>query len=106
VARHARYGECVVGSVDTSEATATANPSPWDGSAEACALVRPGGSGWGPARERAFGHAGYQSSIAFADPEHDLAVAVIFHGMIPHDRQEERARETLGALYEDLGLAP
>jgi CubicO group peptidase (beta-lactamase class C family) len=65
------------------------------------------GADWfGPhASERTFGHAGFQSSVAFADPEHGLAVAIVWNGMIETERHAERARRTLAALYEDLGLA-
>lgn len=145
----------------------------WDGSAEALALCRPGGSGWGTARAlgrfyemllgggalgdarvldpdtvacltacalagvedrgfgtkldrglgfvldskaygpasawygtrgsgRAFGHGGYFSSVAFADPERELAVALAWNGVIEPERHDARLREALDALYEDL----
>lgn len=174
---HERYGGRIAPMYDASGGRPEAARWVWAGTAEGCALERPGGNGWGPARalgrfyegllsgglgpaggrvlspqtvealstrhtaglhdrtfgvpldrglgvvvdskrhgrgsdwygphcsERAFGHAGYQSSVAFADPEHGLAVAIVWNGMIPHERQEERARATLAALYEDLGLA-
>jgi CubicO group peptidase (beta-lactamase class C family) len=61
--------------------------------------------GYGPhASSRTYGHSGYQSSSAFADPEKGLAVAMVFNGTpgeVAHDR---RIREILTALYEDLGL--
>jgi len=146
----------------------------WNGSAEALALCRPGGSGWGTARAlgrfyemllaggalagarvldadtveclteralegvddrgfatkldrglgfvldskaygptsawygtrgsgRAFGHGGYFSSVGFADPERDLAVALAWNGLIEPERHDLRLREALDALYEDLG---
>lgn len=56
------------------------------------------------ASETAFGHGGSQSSIGFADPQHQLVVATIangYPGEVPHNR---RFRELLTALYEDLGL--
>ena len=55
---------------------------------------------------RAVGHSGYQSSTGFCDPEHSLAVAMVFNGCpgeVPHGL---RIRAALAALYEDLGLAP
>lgn len=62
---------------------------------------------FGPhASDRAFGHNGFQSSIAFADPDCRLVVVIIPNGAPgepPHDR---RLRATLAAVYEDLGLAP
>lgn len=51
-----------------------------------------------------FGHGGRESSIAFGDPAHDLAVAVVFNGMPGEGRHQRRMREFLSALYEDLGL--
>jgi CubicO group peptidase (beta-lactamase class C family) len=52
-----------------------------------------------------FGHSGSQSSCAFADPEHDLAVAILWNGMPGEPKHQVRQRETLSALYEDLGFA-
>lgn len=141
----------------------------WSGSAEACAVCRPGGSAWGPARElgrlyesllaggrgvlrpetiaamtsrqtsnmldevfrtpldrglgvvidskhhgaasawfgsrcspHSFGHAGYRSSVAFADPERGLAVALIFNGMCGDEAHARRVSSVLEALYEDF----
>jgi CubicO group peptidase (beta-lactamase class C family) len=53
---------------------------------------------------RAAGHGGAQSSVAFCDPEHGLAVAVVLNGMVgpAHHRRFE---SILTALYVDLGLA-
>lgn len=53
---------------------------------------------------RAAGHGGAQSSVAFCDPEHGLAVACIVNGMagIAHHRRFEAV---MTALYVDLGLA-
>jgi len=56
------------------------------------------------ASPRTFGHGGAQSSVAFADPEHGLAVALLFNGMPGEARHHVRVREVLSALYEDLGL--
>lgn len=61
--------------------------------------------GFGPyTSERAFGHGGHQSSIALADPEHGLALAVHFNGMPGESAHRLRMFETLGAVYEHLGL--
>ena len=56
------------------------------------------------ASRRAFGHSGYRSSVAFADPERGLAVALAFNGTPSNDAHERRIRTVLDALYEDLGL--
>lgn len=57
------------------------------------------------ASRRAFGHSGYRSSVAFADPEHGLAVALVFNGTPGNDAHERRIRSVLDALYDDLGLS-
>ncbi len=57
------------------------------------------------ASRRAVGHSGYRSSVAFADPEHGLAVAIVFNGTPSDEDNERRVRAVLDALYEDLGLA-
>jgi CubicO group peptidase (beta-lactamase class C family) len=57
------------------------------------------------ASPRAFGHSGRQSSTAFADPEHGLAVALVFNGMPGEEAHQRRIRPVLTALYEDLDLA-
>jgi CubicO group peptidase (beta-lactamase class C family) len=54
---------------------------------------------------RAFGHGGRQSAIAFADPEHQLVVALVFNGMPGEKEHDRRARPILSAIYEELGLA-
>ncbi len=51
-----------------------------------------------------FGHGGVQSSAAFADPTHDLAVAVAFVGMPGERIHQHRIDELLTELYEALGL--
>ena len=51
----------------------------------------------------AFGHAGYYSSVAFADPAHDLAVALAWSCLAPVDKNDARVHAALDALYEDLG---
>lgn len=57
------------------------------------------------ASRRAVGHSGYRSSVAFADPEHGLAVALVLNGTPSNQGHEKRVRLILDALYEDLGLA-
>jgi len=51
-----------------------------------------------------FGHGGMQSSAAFADPAHGLAVAAVFTGMPGERVHQRRIDELLTALYEALGL--
>ncbi len=61
--------------------------------------------GYGPrASWRTFGHSGHRSSVAFADPKHQLAVALVFNGTPGDEAHDRRVREVLRALYEDLGL--
>ncbi len=52
----------------------------------------------------AFGHGGVQSTAAFADPRHQLAVAIIFNSQPGEPRHQSRVREFLTQLYVDLGL--
>ena len=52
----------------------------------------------------AFGHSGSQSSVAMADPEHALVVALVFNGMPGEARHQRRIRAVIEALYVDLGL--
>jgi len=62
--------------------------------------------GYGPhASRRAFGHSGRQSSLAFADPEQGLVVAVGVNGMPGERLHDRRMRSFTAALYENLGLA-
>ena len=62
--------------------------------------------GYGPhASDDTFGHSGYQSSTAFADPHHGLVVAIVCNGTpgdIPH---RKRMFNILKTLYEELNLA-
>ena len=62
--------------------------------------------GFGPhASPRAYGHGGFRSVMAFADPEHGLAVAVALNGTpddVVHGRRMTRIAR---AIYADLGLA-
>ena len=61
--------------------------------------------GYGPhASPRTFGHGGSQCATAFADPERGLAVAIVWNGRPGEARHDQRLRETLTALYEDLRL--
>lgn len=55
---------------------------------------------------QSFGHGGSQCCTGFADPEHGLAVALAVDGRPGEKRHNDRFRDTLTALYEDLGLAP
>lgn len=67
---------------------------------------KPAPYGYGDhASARTFGHGGSQSSIAFADPEHDLAVALVFNGMAGEGANHRRTQAVVNALYEDLALA-
>jgi CubicO group peptidase (beta-lactamase class C family) len=61
--------------------------------------------GYGPhASWRTFGHSGHRSSIAFADPKHNLAVALVFNGTPADAIHDQRMRTVLNAIYEDLEL--
>jgi CubicO group peptidase (beta-lactamase class C family) len=62
--------------------------------------------GYGPhASWRTFGHSGYQSSVAFADPKNELVMAIVFNGTADEARHDKRVRAVLGGVYEDLGIA-
>jgi CubicO group peptidase (beta-lactamase class C family) len=54
---------------------------------------------------RTFGHGGRQSSIAFADPEHALVVALAANGRPGERANTARFHLLLTILYEELGLA-
>jgi CubicO group peptidase (beta-lactamase class C family) len=55
---------------------------------------------------RSFGHSGYAgASFAFADPAHDVAVGVIFNGVVGHESAFLRRRALMRALYADLESA-
>jgi len=56
------------------------------------------------ASEETFGHGGMQSSSAYADPEHELAVVIIFNGLPGEPKHQKRVHEVNSALYRDLGL--
>jgi len=51
-----------------------------------------------------FGHSGNQSSCAFADPMHGLAVAWATNGMPGERKHQQRQRAINNAIYQDLGL--
>lgn len=60
--------------------------------------------GFGPhASDRAFGHSGSQSSIAMADPEHGLVIALAFNGMSGEAAHNRRVRAVLRAVYGEVG---
>jgi CubicO group peptidase (beta-lactamase class C family) len=60
---------------------------------------------YGPhASRRTYGHSGYRSSTAFADPEHRLAVALATNGTPADHAHLERMESLCAAVYEDLGL--
>ncbi|QDU71594.1 serine hydrolase domain-containing protein [Mucisphaera calidilacus] len=62
--------------------------------------------GYGPhASHYAFGHSGNQSSAAFADPAHGIAIVILWNGTPGEPVHQERVHRTLGAIYEDLELA-
>ena len=64
--------------------------------------------GFGPhPSERAVGHTGQVgTSIAFCDPEHDLAVALLYNGVIDQEIGVTVRRPAIvGEIYRDLGLA-
>jgi CubicO group peptidase (beta-lactamase class C family) len=52
----------------------------------------------------AFGHGGMQSSLAFADPEHGLSLAVAFNGMPGEARNHRRLQPLITAFYEDMNV--
>ncbi len=54
---------------------------------------------------RTFGHGGGQSSVAFADPEHGLVVAVVMNGLPGPQVHYRRMSEVTADIYQDLGLA-
>src|SRR6185436_10647803 len=55
--------------------------------------------------DRAFGHAGAQSSVGFCDPEHGLVVAMVLNGMPGPTPHNQRMLDLANAIYFDLGLA-
>lgn len=57
------------------------------------------------ASRRTFGHSGFQSSTAFADPKHDLVVCIFTNGNPGEPTHTERMRDMTEAVYEDASLA-
>jgi CubicO group peptidase (beta-lactamase class C family) len=57
------------------------------------------------ASKETFGHSGNQSSTAFADPAHNLVVALFFNGLPGEQAHQSRTRAVLTTLYEELDLA-
>jgi len=54
------------------------------------------------ASNRSFGHSGYRSVVAFADPEERLVVCLAVNGTPADDLHRERFNQATGAIYEDL----
>ena len=54
--------------------------------------------------DRAFGHGGAQSGLAFADPEYGLAVAIQVNGMPGNEAHYKRFDRICTALYDDLDI--
>jgi CubicO group peptidase (beta-lactamase class C family) len=66
---------------------------------------RPASYGYGDhAGWRAFGHGGAESTLAFADPENELAAAIICNGMTGEARNHRRTQRIVNAIYADLGI--
>jgi CubicO group peptidase (beta-lactamase class C family) len=57
------------------------------------------------ASPRTFGHSGNQSSVAFADAENALVVAMVFNGLPGEAPHQRRIADVLSILYDDLGFA-
>lgn len=55
--------------------------------------------------DTAFGHGGAQTSIGFADPEHQLVIVAVANGSPGERAHNARFRDLISAVYEDLGLA-
>lgn len=51
-----------------------------------------------------FGHSGYRSSIAFADPAHKLVVALVVNGTPTEPEHRRYVQGVVDAIYKDLGL--
>jgi CubicO group peptidase (beta-lactamase class C family) len=52
-----------------------------------------------------FGHGGFRSTLAFADPDHGLVVAMAFNSLPGACQHRRRTRGVVEAVYRDLGLA-
>jgi CubicO group peptidase (beta-lactamase class C family) len=61
---------------------------------------------YGPhASRRSYGHSGFRSSTAFADPAHGVVVALGVTGTAGEEAHRGHFDAVLAAIYEDLGLA-
>ncbi|HEX8804911.1 MAG TPA: serine hydrolase domain-containing protein [Acidimicrobiales bacterium] len=56
--------------------------------------------------ERSFGHAGAGGSVAFADPEHGIALAYVMNRMMANLTGDPRSRGLVRAAYDAVGVAP
>lgn len=54
------------------------------------------------AGDRAFGHGGARSSMAFADPDHGFTAAVFLNGRVPEIEHQPRMRTILDLLRSEL----
>ena len=54
------------------------------------------------AGDRAFGHGGARSSMAFADPDHGFTAAVFLNGQVPEMEHQPRMRTILDQLRSEL----
>lgn len=54
------------------------------------------------AGDRAFGHGGARSSIAFADPEAGFTAAIFLNGRVPETEHQPRMRTLLDRLRSEL----
>ncbi len=58
---------------------------------------------WPRASARAYGHSGYRSSTAFADPERQVAVVILLNGTPDEASHLRRMRALTTAIYDALG---
>ena len=58
---------------------------------------------WPRASARAYGHSGFRSSTALADPERQFAIVVLLNGTPDEASHRRRMRAMTTAIYEDLG---
>lgn len=54
------------------------------------------------AGDRAFGHGGARSSMAFADPDHGFTCAIFLNGRVPESEHQPRMRAILDLLRSEL----
>jgi CubicO group peptidase (beta-lactamase class C family) len=54
------------------------------------------------AGDRAFGHGGARSSVAFADPDHAFTAAIFLNGRVPETEHQPRMRTILDLLRSEL----